>query len=332
METDSMKFIESPSSNHKSDRNPDRDSSLMMFQYFFLVASGVLAIVSFIIALVSLNGGNQCVNVNVSGGSPSSVSSGDDKIWMFAIGHSYLNIEYVDEVSGEVRGFDVDFINAVCRYANKNCQLVFDIYERCWNSEAGDVARGGDGLFSRYYDACAAWMQTYERMRVFQFTDPWSHADKGAFYVKKNNPRDFNWQDLSNQTIGFTDGVAYNEHCIARDDRIKGNKLRIEQIKIYKSRDALISAAINEDVDAVFDTVGGHTDITVIDKVSEDITVCIIAGFSMMTLKDSTLPKWWNPAQKKLMKTKEYRMICDDLKIQHGHWPGPTPESFCLGY
>ncbi len=37
-----------------------------------------------------------------------------------------------------------------------------------------------------------------------------------------------------------------------------------------------------------------------------------------MVLKDSTLPEWWNPAQRKLMKSKEYRAICDDLKIQHG--------------
>ncbi len=56
---------------------------------------------------------------------------------------------------------------------------------------------------------------------MFQFTEPWSPTAGGIFYVKKDNPRKFNWQDLTNNTIGFIDGIVYSEHCVARDDRIK---------------------------------------------------------------------------------------------------------------
>ena len=46
----------------------------------------------------------------------------------------------------------------VCRIANKNCRLVYDIWQRCWDSEQGEVPRGGVGLMSGWYDACAGML------------------------------------------------------------------------------------------------------------------------------------------------------------------------------
>ena len=44
---------------------------------------------------------------------------------------------------------------------NKNCRIVYDIWTRCWDSEAGQVTRGGVGLMSDWYDGCAGMMFLY---------------------------------------------------------------------------------------------------------------------------------------------------------------------------
>ncbi len=46
------------------------------------------------------------------------------------------------------------FLFIVCQRANKNCRIVADVFTRCWDSEAGHVARGGIGLMGGWYDAC----------------------------------------------------------------------------------------------------------------------------------------------------------------------------------
>ncbi|XP_072018575.1 arginine-binding periplasmic protein-like [Amphiura filiformis] len=260
------------------------------------------------------------------------MSLNDEKIWMFAIHHSALNLVYTDEASGELQGFNVDLVNAVCRIANKNCRLVQDYYKRCWNRVPGQLAQGGLGLFGRNYDGCVGWHHTYERARVFQFSDPWTQTKPGAFYVKPTNPRKFNWLDLTNKTIGFINGMAFNEHCISKVTQIKGNVLTENQIKYFLSRDELITAVLNEEIDASFDIEEGYKANVDVEQASDDIRDCVVAGMGMMVLKDSMLPQWWNPALKQLMNSVEYRLVCDDLKKKHGHWPGPAPDELCIGY
>ena len=49
----------------------------------------------------------------------------------------------------------------MCQLANKNCRLVYDVWQRCWDSEKGQVPTGGEGLMSRWYDACAGMWYEY---------------------------------------------------------------------------------------------------------------------------------------------------------------------------
>ena len=41
----------------------------------------------------------------------------------------------------------------VCEIADKNCQIVYDLQQNCWDSIDG-TAVGGFGVFNFYYDAC----------------------------------------------------------------------------------------------------------------------------------------------------------------------------------
>ncbi len=71
-------------------------------------------------------------------------------------------------------------------------------------------------------------------------------------------------------------------------------------------------------MDAGFDFEEGYQANTDVEQASDDIRSCVVAGMGMMVLKDSRLLQWWNPALKQLMKSHEYRAVCDDLKEKHG--------------
>ena len=60
---DTETFVESP--NKFNDRGGDTVSSQWKSQYFIMIVSGIMAAVSFIIAVVSLSVQHQCVTVNV---------------------------------------------------------------------------------------------------------------------------------------------------------------------------------------------------------------------------------------------------------------------------
>ncbi len=49
-----------------------------------------------------------------------------------------------------------------------------------------------------------------------------------------------------------------------------------------------------------------------------EIDACPVGGHGMMTRFDGKLIDWWNPAQRKLLASKEYHQICQDVKVNHG--------------
>ena len=58
----------------------------------------------------------------------------------------------------------------------------------------------------------------------------------------------------------------------------------------------------------------GRDDIEVLTS----LAACKIGGAAMMTRKDSKFNEWWNPASSKLIGTKVYIDICNDVTIKHG--------------
>ena len=60
------------------------------------------------------------------------------------------------------------------------------------------------------------WGNTYDRAVSFSFTDAFQKPLESAFYVKRDNPGNFNGSDITGKTIGFMDGYASNEICLKR--------------------------------------------------------------------------------------------------------------------
>lgn len=299
-----------------------------------IVVVVVVAVGALILALVSLaKPGHLEVEYEQEFNGPGFPWS-KDKIWTFAIGHYGINREYLDEATGTIKGYNVDIINAVCNIANKNCELVYDDYTRCWMSVAGERAKGGEGLLGGWYDACTGYGITYDRSRTFSFTKPYSKLAGVGIYVS-NTTTNFDWTNLRGRTIGFMNGYSSDEHCLARyaDDLIQGSKLSASagQIVYFTSPEDLVAAVIDGNVDAAF--CYAEPQLGQLKRLTDSSfpNRCALGGFGMMARKNNpTFVTWWNDAFDKLVNTAEYRMICRDLKEAHGHMPGQNPEDVCL--
>ncbi|XP_072040278.1 arginine-binding periplasmic protein-like [Amphiura filiformis] len=300
-----------------------------------LVAALCFALAAFVIAIVSLsqqNGSSSPSVVNVGTGLTSKDDRNDDKVWMIHVGHTSNNAFYLDEETGQVAGFVPDMVNAVCRVANKNCALIFDVFTNCWNSEIGEVPRGGVGLFSGWYDGCAGWRVKKERQRTFKFSDPFTKSPHQAFGTLKDNPNNFNWQDITGKKIGFIDGTSGNEQCLAKADGIVGAAVPPENVVHCTHLDDCYLKLMDGTIDAIFSDASWVRGSDVVEEVTDRLQACTLGGFGMMTRFDNNLiDSWWAPAQEKLLASKEYHEICNDVKIAHGHIPGYDPIDFCIG-
>lgn len=256
----------------------------------------------------------------------------DPEVWTIAFGLLGTREEYLDPISGQIRGFNVDIVNAVCEIAGKNCQMVQDPYSNCWASiEGGSV--GGVGLFNFYYDACTGWFQTLRRLRTFAFSTPFAATFKNAFAVIPGNPTGFDAGDLTDRKIGFLNGYASDPSCLARQD-ITGAALPDENIVIYNSESDFLAGIANGEVDAGFNSV------LALEALGDQIEIvqegegfsCSEGGSSMMGRKDNPFFQWFDSALEELLASPEYREICDNLVTEHGDIPGPEPDAICLDY
>lgn len=282
---------------------------------------GAVSLIALVLAAFSLS-------QNASG---SQGSEATDKIWTFAIGHDGTNLEYIEDATGTLRGYHVDIVNAVCEVANKNCRLVWDIYPNCWNSEAGERARGGLGLMGSWYDGCTGWYNTYARALTVDFTSAFRKPLLGVFYVKHGNPDGFQWTNIrAEQKIGFWDGAANDEHCLARmGDNITGVPLQPSQIVHYTTIDAGLAGINNGEIISFFANTnqfgeGQHLEVT------SDKLLCTKDGGCMMTRKDTRLTDWWNDAFARMKQTSQYKDICRRVDADHGSQPGAGGQVICV--
>ncbi|XP_071478589.1 uncharacterized protein [Diadema antillarum] len=255
---------------------------------------------------------------------------GSEKIWTFASGHYDVNLEYLDESSGTIKGYNIDIVNAVCKIANKNCVIVEDS-SRCVSTKSDGTTLGGEGLLGRWYDACAGWGITKTRSRVFGFTKPYSKLSRVGIYVA-NTTTNFDWRDLRDVTVGFVSAFSSDARCLANyDDIIQGAGLSDSQTRYFPSLDDLVAAVIDGTVKAAF--CYDEPQMAKLRRVTADNfeNRCALGGYGMMARKDnSDFFEWWNAAFDKLITTTEYRLICEDLKNAHGHKPGRGSDEVCL--
>ncbi|XP_071806602.1 L-arginine-binding protein-like [Asterias amurensis] len=257
-----------------------------------------------------------------------------DRVWTFAIGDYSNRLEYVEPESGQVKGYNIDVVNAVCKIAKKSCRLDWDDYNRCWESIGEEIEKqgGGIGLLGRWYDACTGWPVTYRRLRTFSFTEAHAKKHLAVFMVKSGTPQsDFNWRNITGKTIGLLRYYIEDEDCIQSLTEVVG--LTEGRVINFLTQQDLLSAVNNGEVDAVFisEFLGVKNNLKL---ASDRIDGCALQGYSMMMRKDNTLATWWNPALNALIASTEYREICNGLEDEsiHGSIPGPSAKAVCIGF
>ncbi|XP_071499383.1 uncharacterized protein [Diadema antillarum] len=257
----------------------------------------------------------------------------EEKVWTFAVGSTYLNFHYIDDVwDDEVSGFDVDMVRTICSVANKKCRIVMDVDSNCWLSQKGEEARGGNGLMGGWYDACVGWAQTHERRRIFAFTEPYTKPIPSVFFVNTAQKNSFDPQDMAGKRIGFLEGYADDEHCLNRQSSadIQNLPLKMAQISHFSSLDDAAAALKNNTVDAIYTTQYTVISDGVVEAANSGSYNCSTRGRSVMTRKDSGLEEWWNEAWTHTWETKYYNLMCQSLQIRHGGVDGLSPDKVCL--
>ncbi|XP_072019201.1 uncharacterized protein [Amphiura filiformis] len=310
-----------------------RGSGVNKLLQMLVVVAILLSSVALVVALISLTQNGDTTMVTLTKQEGSNVKN--DRIWNIRMGNGRSNYIYIDQTSGQLKGFIVDIVNAVCQLANKDCRLVYDVYQRCWVSEKGQVPRGGIGLLSGWYDACAGWIPAHSRARTFKFGKSWSKPIDFHFATKTGNPRGFNPTDVTNMTFGFVDGFVNDEFCLARQTSIKGSTLSVSQMQHYDTYADMLNAVLSGEVDVCisYGSAGAALPpgLTILEDPVLDCSLNHSGGAVMMRM-DNPLLEWWDPALTRLIQTSEYWKICQDVKDEHGHMPGTDPEELCIGY
>ncbi|PIK62098.1 hypothetical protein BSL78_00981 [Apostichopus japonicus] len=286
-------------------------------RYGLFLVFAICAIVSLLALLLS------SVAIGRSSASKFTVNPGtlkqedDDYVWTFAAGHSWHGFEYRDESTGELRGFTVDLINAVCQEANKKCEIIRDLYINCWDAKAGGPAHGGTGLMGGWYDGCSAWSQTRQRLNTFKFSKPYVQqlAEKITFYTADADS-DLDWRDLTNRTVAFLDGWPASEDCILLYDEING--FDKSNARHYPSIEEFIVGIQQKEVDCGFAALSEKLQKELHHLTTDELDFkCTLSAPSIMMRKDSQLDTWWNEAFDRIRANGKYSEVCRDLYEVH---------------
>ena len=103
--------------------------------------------------------------------------------------------------NGDLAGFDIDFIYAICKQMQANCEIV----EQNWDGLL-------PGLQGRKYDAVIASMSiTDKRKKVVDFTNRY-YRDPARFIARKGSDLQDTAEGLAGKTIGALIGTTHQEY------------------------------------------------------------------------------------------------------------------------
>lgn len=241
----------------------------------------------------------------------------DQRTYTIGYGNDWGAYEYFDE-KGYIQGFSKELILAVCAAGNMDCYPIVVPYSQCWHSKPAEHPYGGRGLMDGWFDACTGWIQTVERMHVFNFGMPYLTSLTSYLYKLKGTT--FDVTDLSNHKIGFIAGWYSDEKCLARgESSTRRNYVLSKDQIIYKdSTEQMLPLVEDGTVDAVF------ADITALEKffdrfeeVKGSGIQCAISGNTMMARKGTTFLDDWNRGFRKLRSSGGFQKLCDQANRDH---------------
>ncbi len=124
------------------------------------------------------------------------------KTLRFGVEGAYPPFSFVT-TSGELKGFDIDIANALCKQLQAKCVLV----QQEWDGMI-------PALLTRKYDAIIAAMSiTEERKKKINFTDKYADLPN-RFVVAKNNPLQLTKEGLAGKKIGVQRATTHEKYLM----------------------------------------------------------------------------------------------------------------------
>ncbi|XP_072019113.1 uncharacterized protein [Amphiura filiformis] len=330
--------------------NGDNGGSVFVLLCILVLIVGIVAAAGMVMAVLNYNrGGDAPINISVDGtgggpaDSPKDYNGGsctsdcggrgssvhdvhyDTRIWSIqASGDGYRRVSYIDRKNRVLKGYLTDVVNAVCQIAGKNCELVNAEWPTCWNNGFPQ-----QGLLGRWFDACSLWGTSLDRLRSYDFSAPFTPTAAPVLLTLPGNPTNFDPNNLSGARIGFLGGWWSDRFCLLYSSDFD---IADDRIFEYYSADELLEALSDRDVDAIF--VSNELPFAQDGSlyVAEALPPCLQGGDAMMTRKDSLFNDWWDPAFDKLVNSRTYREICNDIDdpAVHGNVPGRSASDICV--
>lgn len=245
------------------------------------------------------------------------------RIWTVAHGHDWGPHEYFDE-KGYIQGFTGELIDTVCKAAGMDCRKVWAPYTQCWDSAPGEHPYGGPALMDGWVDACTGWGISIERIHVFDFSMPYINVIPIYFWVRAGQTGSFDITNLDGKKIGFLDGYAYDEKCLARKDNGNDRRNYIlpkERVFYASSPEFVVPLLLNGTVDAIlgsFYDYKQYMDQGKIEVIQADPFECTLQGNGMMTRKESEFNSLWNKGFSKIRASGGFMKLCEDANKNHG--------------
>ncbi|XP_023933619.1 uncharacterized protein LOC106180227 [Lingula anatina] len=198
-----------------------------------------------------------------------------------------------------------------------DCRTVWDKYVNCWDSTPGQPSHGGQGLMGRWYDACTGWFPTIGRIQVFSFSSPFLKPPTSYFFTNTGNAASFPSRNVANKTIGFIDGWASDEKCLARWIDVTGQD---NMTIVHVNNPADIVAKLKSgEIEAAFVSALDMADyVSEVEQVPGAGFSCMLSGIGMMTRKDNDFNSKWNAGFSKLVSSGKFKKLCDAAATKHG--------------
>jgi polar amino acid transport system substrate-binding protein len=160
-----------------------------------------------------------------------SAGGGNGQHFAFASDASFPPMEYVDDKTKQVVGFDPDLLAAVAKDQN----FTYDIKNTAWD---GIFA----GLASGQYDAIISSVTvTADRQKQYDFSDPYFDANQGIV-VRPDNTDIKTGDDLKGKIVGCQIGTT---------GAIAVAKIQGATLKQYDTPDLAMQDLVNKNIDAV---------------------------------------------------------------------------------
>ncbi|MEM1645038.1 MAG: basic amino acid ABC transporter substrate-binding protein [Ignisphaera sp.] len=203
--------------------------------------------------------------------------------------------EYIDEVSGEVVGIDIDLIKTIAKklgYEIEIVQIEFAGLIEALEKGHIDVAISGITI-------------TEERSNKVDFSIPYWRADQAILITKTSSFRPQNLFDLAGKIVGVQSGTTAEILL----DELKKNNVPIE-IKRYSSYSLAVQDLVNGRVDAVL--VDSPVANTLAMKYGVEVACTVPTGeeYGIAVRKGNTdLLKKINNALEEILNSEEWQRI-----------------------